>query len=181
MTSVVYDKTYESVVPEERAIMKNATFAFLYGAGDSKFALMSGISMDDAKSFRMMYNTKFPAIANYSRSVNDVAASQGWMDTPYLGRRQVVKQRDHSFKLLNYITQGEAGDVLKAKMVELSNTDAGQYMVLPIHDELLFEVPEEKAEHIKKVIEDVMPENDAFDVKLSVGADILNRWGDKYE
>jgi DNA polymerase-1 len=181
MTSVVYNKAYEDVQPAERSIMKNATFAFLYGAGDAKFALMSGITLSDAKGFRDMYNDKFPAIANYSRVVNDVGASKGWMETPYLGRKQVVRSRDKSYKLLNYVTQGEAGDVLKAKMVELSNTDAGQYMTLPIHDEILFEVPDEEAEDIKRTIEAVMPENDAFDVKLSVGADIISRWGDKYD
>jgi DNA polymerase-1 len=181
MTSVVYNKPYESVQPAERSIMKNATFAFLYGAGDVKFALMSGITIGDAHSFRVMYNEKFPAIANYSKTVNDIAASKGWMETPYLGRKQVVRNRDQSYKLLNYVTQGEAGDVLKAKMVELSNTDAGQYMTLPIHDEILFEVPDEEAEEVKRIIEAVMPENDAFDVNLSVGADIISKWGDKYE
>lgn len=181
MTSVVYDKPYGDVLPAERGVMKNATFAFLYGAGDVKFALMSGISLDQAKAFRDMYNTKFPAIANYSRTVDDIASSKGFMQTPYLGRTQVVPKRDDSYKLLNYVTQGEAGDVLKSKMVELANTDAGQYMTLPIHDEILFEVPDEHAEDVKRTIEDVMPENAAFDVNLSVGADIISRWGDKYE
>jgi len=82
---------------------------------------------------------------------------------------------------MNYATQGEAGDVLKVKMIELSMSDAGEFMRLPIHDEILFEVPKEKAEEIKSVIEQVMPETKAFAVPLSVSADIVTKWGDKYD
>ncbi|RKZ94097.1 MAG: hypothetical protein DRQ40_06550 [Gammaproteobacteria bacterium] len=180
MTSVVYGKPYEDVQPEERGVMKNATFAFLYGAGNTKFADMAGISINDAVEFRKMYSTQFPAIDHYARTINQLGATQGSVVTGYLGRKQAIWSKKESYKLLNYATQGEAGDVLKAKMVELSMTDAGQYMLLPIHDELLFEVPEEDAEEIKNIIEDVMPENHAFHVPLSVGADIVTRWGDKY-
>jgi DNA polymerase I-like protein with 3'-5' exonuclease and polymerase domains len=109
------------------------------------------------------------------------ARTSGAARTTYLGRNQVVVGRDKLYKLLNYVTQGEAGDVLKRKMVELSMTDAGKHMLLPIHDEILFEMPSEDAEEIKRIIEETMPENEAFDVPLSVGADIIDRWGDKYD
>lgn len=181
MTSVVYKKPYEEVLPAERSVMKNATFAFLYGAGDAKFALMSGISVNDAIAFRHLYSVEFPAIDRYSQMIMQAARTSGAARTTYLGRNQVVVGRDKLYKLLNYVTQGEAGDVLKRKMVELSMTDAGKYMLLPIHDEILFEMPSEEAEEIKRVIEETMPENEAFDVPLSVGADIVDRWGNKYD
>jgi DNA polymerase-1 len=181
MTSVVYKKPYEDVLPAERSVMKNATFAFLYGAGDAKFALMSGISVNDAVAFRHLYSVEFPAIDRYSQMIMQSARTSGAARTTYLGRNQVVVGRDKLYKLLNYVTQGEAGDVLKRKMVELSMTDAGKHMLLPIHDEILFEMPSEDAEEIKRIIEETMPENEAFDVPLSVGADIIDRWGNKYD
>lgn len=181
MTSVVYKKPYDAVEPGERAIMKNATFAFLYGAGDAKFAVMSGISIADATAFRRLYAAEFPAIDRYSQLVAQSANKDGGATTAYLGRRQALPSRDKLYKLLNYVTQGEAGDVLKVKMVELSNTDAGQFMRIPIHDEILSEVPDEDVEEVQRIIHEVMPENDAFDVPLSVGTDVVDRWGDKYD
>ncbi len=180
MTSIVYDKPMESVTPQEREIMKNATFAFLYGAGDAKFARMAGIQIDQAKNFREVYARQFPAINAYAIRVDREGANGEMIETQYLGRRQAVRKKRDSYKLLNYVTQGEAGDVLKKKMVELSMTDIGHHMRLPIHDEILFEVPEEEIDHTLEVIQSVMPENEAFSVPLSVGADVMSNWGEKY-
>ncbi len=181
MASVVYNRSPVSITKAERTVMKNATFAFLYGAGDAKFAGMAEIPLADAKAFRDMYRQKFPAITQYAYQITTLGRSTGSARTGYLGRNQVVTDSNKAYKLLNYVTQGEAGDVLKQKMTELSMTDAGDFMCLPIHDEILFEVPEERVPEIKKIIEEVMPELDYFAVPLTAGADVVDRWGDKYE
>ncbi len=180
MTSIVYDKPMEAVSSQERTVMKNATFAFLYGAGDAKFARMAGIQIDQAKSFREVYARQFPAINAYALRVDQAGQNGQEIETQYMGRKQAVRKKDGSYKLLNYTTQGEAGDVLKRKLVELSMTDIGHHMRLPIHDEILFEVPKAEVDHTVEVIRSVMPENDAFDVPLSVGVEVIDRWGDKY-
>lgn len=179
MTAVVFNKPMEKVTRKERDIMKNATFAFLYGAGDVKFAGMAGVDVDEAKAFRQKYAEDFPAIARYAKEM-ELEARGGGVTTEYLGRPQQVKEDEGAYKLLNYVTQGEAGDVLKKKLVELAMTDVGPYMRLPIHDEILFEVPEEEVPMVLETIKEVMPENDHYDVPLSVGAEVLDSWGDKY-
>ncbi len=181
MTSVVYDKPPDQVQPGERRIMKNATFAFLYGAGDFKFSTMAGITMEQARTFRKHYASQFPAISQYAGDMAQMGRTQGWVRTPYLGRKQAINDPNKAYKLLNYVTQGEAGDVLKAKMVELSLTEAGQFVSLPIHDELLFESPKHLTEEVVGTIRSVMPEMKAFPVPLSVSATVINRWGDKYD
>lgn len=179
MTSVVYNKPEDQVAPNERTIMKNATFAFLYGAGDAKFARMAGISVTAAHEFRTLYAKEFPNIAKYAHDVEHIARGQGEISTKYLGRTQKLGG-DEAYKLLNYVTQGEAGDVLKKKLVELSQTPAGEHMSLPIHDEILFEVPEEEVDQTVEIIKEVMPEKDYYEVPLTVGAEVLDTWGDKY-
>lgn len=180
MTSVVYNKPMEDVKPAERTLMKNATFAFLYGAGDAKFARMAGIEIAGAREFRKTYASEFPAINEYARRVEIEGDTGGEIETGYLGRKQRVRKKDDSYKLLNYVTQGEAGDVLKKKLVELSMTDVGPHMRLPIHDEILFEVPDTQIPEALGVIQAVMPENDAFSVPLSVGTEVIDNWGEKY-
>lgn len=159
--------------------MKNATFAFLYGAGDVKFSGMAGIDVDEAKAFRTKYAEEFPAIAAYARDVEREAASGG-VTTDYLGRLQQVKDGEGAYKLLNYVTQGEAGDVLKKKLVELAMTEVGPHMRLPIHDEILFEAPEEEVPMVLDTIKEVMPERNHYKVPLSVGAEVIDSWGEKY-
>lgn len=181
MTSVVYKKPMEDVTPSERSVMKNATFAFLYGAGNAKFAVMAGISQVEAYAFRENYQKNFPAIAQYAESITSMGRAHGMITTGYLGRRQAVRDKSKAFKLLNYVTQGEAGDVLKKKMVELSMTEAGEYMILPIHDELLFDVPKDRADAVVEIIKEVMPEEHYYSVPLSVGVDVVDKWGDKYQ
>ena len=183
MTAVVYQKPIEQVTKSERSIMKNANFGFLYGAGDQKFAAMAGIGIDQARSFRDVYRNNFREIAKYLDDMDHIGRTSGGAFTEYLGRPQVLMYEDKSasYKLINYVTQGEAGDVLKKSLVRLSMTDAGQYFRLPIHDEIIFEVPKEETEHIVEVIKAVMPENDYYDVPLSVGVDVLeSNWGEKY-
>ncbi len=180
MTSIVYNKPMDAVQPKERTIMKNATFAFLYGAGDAKFSRMAGIQLNEAKAFRETYARQFPAINAYAVKVDQVGQNGEEIETQYMGRKQAVRKRDGSYKLLNYATQGEAGDVLKRKLVELSMTEVGPYMRLPVHDEILFEVPEDRIPEALGIIQAVMPENHAFDVPLSVGTEVIERWGDKY-
>ncbi len=181
MTSIVYDKSMESVSHQEREIMKNATFAFLYGAGDAKFARMAGIQIDQAKNFREVYARQFPAINAYALRLDRAGGNGEMIETQYLGRRQAVQNpRKDSYKLLNYVTQGEAGDVLKKKTVELSMTDIGHHTRLLIHDEIIFEVPDEEIDHTLEVIKAVMPENDAFEVPISVSTEVMSNWGDKY-
>lgn len=180
MASVVWDRPMESITPDERSLMKNATFAFLYGAGDAKFSVMAGISVKEAKAFREMYQQRFPAIAKYAHTITSYGRAKGEIQTEYLGRKQAVDDPNKAYKLLNYVTQGEAGDVLKVSMTQLANTEVGPFMRLPIHDELLFEVPEDQVEMAVETIQQVMPENDYYSVPLSVGVDVVDRWGDKY-
>ena len=56
----------------------------------------------------------------------------------------------------------------------------GKYMRLPVHDEIIFEVPEEDAAELAIEFQEVMEERERFLVPLSVGPEIVDRWGDPY-
>ena len=53
-------------------------------------------------------------------------------------------------------------------------------MILPVRDEVVFDVPEDEVDDVTKVIEDVMTEREMFLVPLTVGVDVVDRWGEKY-
>lgn len=171
-------------VPEltkrQRQITKSANFAKIYGAGAEKFALTAGIDVDEARRFMAMYDARFPGIKRFVYDLANQAKQPLHVITPYIGRKQIIDSSDESYKIVNYFIQGTAADVLKKKLVELANTDMERFMLIPIHDEIAFDVPEEEVEEAKREIATVMTET-SFDVPLSVGAEAVSKWGEKYE
>jgi DNA polymerase-1 len=85
-----------------------------------------------------------------------------------------------AYKAVNYLIQGSAADVLKDRLVALGRTWLAQHMLMPIHDEILFQVPDDALADALAVIREVMPVRDRFQVPLTVDAVAVKRWGDKY-
>ncbi len=169
--------------PEQRRIAKHSNFAKIYGAGVAKFAETAQISVEEATTFITSYESMFPGITAFQNQYSNLtpdADGNVRSYSPYVGRLQVAPG-DQGYKLVNYLIQGEAADVLKMKLVELSNTDFGNYMTIPIHDEIAFDVPAEDAEEFAKELPSIMEERVSYPVPLTVGVEIVDRWGDKYD
>ncbi len=175
---MIYQK--DEISKAERDVTKGANFAKIYGAGVAKFADTAGIPFDQAGRFMKMYDAKFPGITRYMSELTNAVNRDGEVITPYLGRRQVAA-KGSAYKVVNYFIQGTAADVLKKKIVELSMTDMSRFMLIPIHDEIAFDVPAEDAEEVALEIEKVLSETEAFSLPLSVGSDVVDRWGEKYD
>lgn len=168
---------------EQRRVAKHSNFAKIYGAGALKFAETANITLDEAREFMTRYETMFPNITEFqNRHSNAIPDPDGNIRaiSPYVGRLQVAPG-DAGYKIVNYLIQGEAADVLKLKLVELSNTDMGRYMTIPIHDEIAFDVPADEADELARTLPSVMEERTSYEVPLTVGVEIVDRWGDKYE
>lgn len=164
---------------EERQITKAANFAKIYGAGAAKFGQTAGISTEEAKRFMTTYDSRFPGVRRFMNEMTARVKRGEEIVTPFLGRKQVA-EADQAYKIVNYFVQGTAADVLKTKLVELSMTDSEQWMLIPIHDEIAFDVPEEYVEDVKQEVMTVMEDHTSFEIPLTVGGDVVTRWGAKY-
>ena len=166
-----------------RQITKNAGFAILYGAGLDKFAATARVSIPEAQQFLTMYHATFPAVHAFTESVDRVARQRlmsdgvAYVRSP-LGRMHPANG-DHFYALVNYLIQGTSADVLKEALVRLDQAGLGPYMRLPVHDEVIFDVPDAEVDDLKYEIERVM-RDDRWLVPLTVGAESYDRWGDKY-
>lgn len=167
-----------------RQLTKNAIYAIAYGSGLEKFCITAGISMDEGRPFWNALHSMFPGIKSFQREVNSIAlqrkASEGvpYVLSPITGRRHVADDRKE-YTLVNYMIQGTAAEVLKMKLIELDNVGLGEYMVLPVHDEVIFDVPKEDAADVAAVVKETMEDKDLFSVPLTAGVDITSRWGQK--
>lgn len=166
MRLVYGDQSLQKSDPK-RTLIKNFMYAFSYGAGTSKMAATAKVSVEEMRAVSDAVVGKFSGIKRYMKVCEKEALSNdNWITTPF-GRRIWVDP-DHSYKALNAKVQGFAGDVFKATMVNLAKAGLEQYMVCPIHDEVLFSVPEDEVEEVSRAIAEVMPYND---LKVPVPAD----------
>lgn len=166
---------------QQRQIAKNATFALLYGAGPEKVGITAGITTEQAELFLTTYKTRFPGVDRFMKTVERVAKQRltdekvGYVKTP-MGRK-LVGEKDKLYALVNALIQGAACDVFKRALVDLDNAGFGEYMILPVHDEVIFSAPEDiSINEIVSCMEDLR----SFRVPLTCEASKpLDKWGDK--
>lgn len=174
----------EEPTKKQRAVAKAAGFAKIYGAGVPKFALTSGLSEPEAEQFLHRYDELFPRVREFQeRVIRDVRACDGkkWGHVYTEFGRRLMVEKEEAYKGVNYRDQGSAGEVLKLKACELVNAGLGDFIRLPVHDEFIFEVPDEDVGEVTAEIERVMPEHQLFRVPLTVEVENAKRWGDLYE
>jgi DNA polymerase-1 len=81
---------------------------------------------------------------------------------------------------VNYLIQGSAADIFKQTVVDLDRAGLAEHLILPVHDEAVFDVPEGEVEEVARAVVEVFEADRGWTVPLTAGSDILDRWGDKY-
>ncbi len=174
----------ENFTKKDRQICKNAQFAKIYGAGPEKFALTCKIGLDEAKAFLDKYDALFPGVVRWQQETiqsirNNAKDKVGYVDV--VGGRRIPVPVGEAFKSCNYAIQGGCAMIVKRKLIEMSNAGLHDYIRLPIHDEVICEVPDEYVEEARIIMDEVMPDRHTFDdVVIDSEAEVFNRWGDKY-
>lgn len=175
----------EPVPKKLRSQTKTVQFGKIYGSGLEKFMASSGLTREEAIRVVAKYEHEFPETAKsgfQSRVTKRLIdrereVGEAFVLTSY-GRKEPCWPSS-AYKAVNYLIQGTAADVMKDRMVALSKTWLGPHMVMTIHDELLFEVPEDAVHEAVRTIREVMPERERFAVPLSVDVEVMRRWGDE--
>jgi DNA polymerase-1 len=93
--------------------------------------------------------------------------------------RHLKVRADKPYVGFNALIQGSCAVVLKQALVDLDNSGLGQFAVLPVHDEIMFDVPIDRVDEVVPEITRVMTRID-FRAPLTVGTKIVSRWGDAY-
>ena len=167
-----------------RQIAKSVGFAKIYGAGPDKIALTAGVTLEEAKVFLDQYDRKFPGVRGFQMQVARVAEErkrelgQAYVKTP-IGRLEIPRD-NKEYALVNALIQGTAADIFKEALVRLDEAGCGDFMLLPVHDEVIFDVPLDAVDEVKDLIVRAMSD-DRWAVPVTVGVDgPLERWGTKY-
>jgi DNA polymerase-1 len=176
----VFEVPIEDMDPMIRRQAKAINFGIIYGISGFGLARQLGISRGDAQRYIDAYFERYPGIKAYMDDTKKLAHDQGYVETPF-GRKchvRGINEKNQALRgnaeraAINAPIQGGAADIIKRAMTRLERalTDANldAKMLLQVHDELIFEVPEGQADQTKDVIRDVMEGAATLDVPLVV-------------
>jgi DNA polymerase-1 len=176
-----------SVTDPQRQVAKNAGYARIYGAGNAKIALTAGVDVAVIDEFMERYNQLFPGVGTFMKRVITQIRERtfhgdprtGYVDT-VLGRRLPV-EHDKAYKGINYLIQASAtADLTKLKLVEFANAGLDDFILLPVHDEIICECPDDQVEEVVQTVAEVMPEHKLFSCPIAIDTETTKRWGSKY-
>ena len=190
-------EVFGEVTRDTRARAKTINFSIIYGISAFGLAQRLGIDRGEAARYIDLYFSRFPGIRNYMAETIAAAKAQGFVTTlfgrkahfPLIHSKNQGERSNAERAAVNARVQGTAADIIKLAMVRMPAALAaaglsGTRMLLQVHDELVFEVPDGEVAAATAVIRGVMAEAHRPLVELSVplGVEIGSgaSWGDAH-
>jgi DNA polymerase I len=183
--AMIAAKVYGIALTDVTSAMRNQVKQFSYGIayGMSTYGVSQrlGVEMDEAANFVEAYYAQFPKVKEFLTSQVEKAKIDGFTTTMFGRRRYLPELRSANFRLralgermaLNAPIQGSAADIIKKAMIGVDaalRKEPVAKMLLTVHDELVFEVPGEKLEHARGLIEKEMTK--AADLRCGLAVDV---------
>lgn len=188
--AAIFGVKLDEVTPVQRRIAKSINFGIVYGMGDYGLAQRTDLDQKDAARFIKDYFARHPGVKQYLEETKRKARELGYVTT-LMGRRRYLPEIKSSNRTLvaaaermavNMPIQGTAADIIKIAMVRLYQAMQEQglrsRMILQVHDELLFEVPQDEVEVMKPLVKGVMEGALPLDAPLKVDMAVAQNWGD---
>ena len=138
----------------ERRVGKTVNFAYVYGSGAGNIAKTCDISVQKAKEVIDGFERTYPGVKKLSEHLQAEAKKKGYIVTPTGRVLPVDKERPYA--ALNYMIQSTSRDITASALVRLDKEGFTPYLRLPIHDEVVAEVPEQHAEWGAERIAEIM-------------------------
>ncbi len=186
--SEVFDVRMESVTPELRRRAKMVNFGILYGISGFGLATRLGnVHPAEAERYIKRYFERYPRVTEFMRETLEEAEELGYSTTLFGRRRYVPELRNANKNIrklgeriaFNARVQGTAADIIKVAMVDLQPrlSSLGAEMIMQVHDELVFDVDEDRVEEVAGLAVERMVA--AYDLRppLEVEAKVGERWG----
>lgn len=162
----------------ERRVGKTVNFAYVYGSGAGNIAETCNISVSKAKEVIQGFERTYPGVKKLSQRLQREAKSKGRIVTP-AGRVLPVDQ-DRPYAALNYMIQSTSRDITASALLRLDEEGFTPFLRLPIHDEVVAEIPERYAEPGAVKIAEIMA-RDFMGVHIGSDHEIYGKsWGGGY-
>ncbi|MBW2116838.1 MAG: DNA polymerase I, partial [Deltaproteobacteria bacterium] len=182
----------EPVTPETRRIAKAINFGIIYGMGPRKLSEELSIDHKTAKDYIASYYDRYQGVKRYRDEMIETAKESGYVTTLF-NRRRYLPDIEHGNNRIrseaermavNTPIQGTAADLIKKAMINihgrLKEEGFESKMLLQVHDELVFEVPEQEVERVMPMIKEEMEEVYTLRVPLKVDINKGRNWDEAH-
>ncbi|GKV54572.1 DNA polymerase I [Sporosarcina sp. NCCP-2222] len=176
----VFKVDKDGVTSDMRRSAKAVNFGIVYGISDYGLSQSLNITRKEAAQFIDTYLSTFPGVKQYMEDIVANAKMEGYVTTLLNRRRYLPDITSSNFNLrsfaertaMNTPIQGTAADIIKKAMIDMDARLEAEglqtRMLLQVHDELIFEAPEEELELLKEIVPEVMESALELDVPLKV-------------
>ncbi|HHW37681.1 MAG TPA: DNA polymerase I [Bacillales bacterium] len=176
----VFHVNEEEVTSNMRRQAKAVNFGIIYGISDFGLSQNLGITRKEAKKFIDQYLKSFPGVKQYMDESILIARANGYVTTILNRRRYLPDITSRNFNVrsfaertaMNTPIQGSAADIIKKAMIDMAERLKKEHLqtrlLLQVHDELIFEAPENEIEKLKQIVPEVMENAVSLDVPLKV-------------
>ncbi|WP_354688741.1 DNA polymerase I [Aeromonas sp. 19NY04SH05-1] len=185
----VFGVELDAVTSDMRRSAKAINFGLIYGMSAFGLAKQLGIGRAEAQKYMDLYFERYPGVLEYMERTRQQAEAQGYVETQF-GRRLYlpdIKSRNAGLRkaaeraAINAPMQGTAADIIKRAMINVDGwirgiEDESIRMLMQVHDELVFEIREEKLEEYIAIIKEKMSSAAELHVPLVVEAGTGDNW-----
>ncbi|MEA1958659.1 MAG: DNA polymerase I, partial [Chloroflexota bacterium] len=193
--SQVFDVSLDDVTLDMRRLAKTVNFGVIYGMSGYGLEQATDLSRAEASQFIKTYFDKYGGVKEYLESTKQQARERGYVET-MIGRRRYIPDINSSNgqvrasaerMAINMPIQGTAADITKLAMILVQRAmddrglgagGRGCRMLLQVHDELVFEVPPEALDDMRRLVIEVMPNALKLDVPLTADVKSGDNWGE---
>jgi DNA polymerase-1 len=190
----VFSVPLEEVTTNQRRSAKAINFGLIYGMSAFGLSKQLGISRQDAQMYMDTYFERYPGVLKYMEATREGAKQTGYVTTVF-GRRLYLpeinasngaRRKGAERAAINAPMQGTAADIIKKAMIDvaawidsLGNTN-DIIMIMQVHDELVFEIRDDKLDQFIPKICEVMQNCVTIDVPLLVEAGVGKNWDEAH-
>lgn len=188
--SEIFGVPMAEVTPDLRSKAKAVNFGVIYGISDFGLSRNAGVTREEAREFIDAYFARYPFVKRYMELTVLQARRDRYVATLF-GRRRPIPDIDSRIRqrrafaertAINTPIQGSAADIIKLAMVRiyrrLEREKLRSRLILQVHDELIFEFPEDEEARLRKLVREEMEGAAALKVPLRVDIDVGKSWYD---
>lgn len=186
----VFHVEKDEVTSNMRRQAKAVNFGIVYGISDYGLSQNLGITRKEAAQFIERYFVSYPGVKQFMEDIVQEAKQNGFVTTLLNRRRYIPEITSRNFNLrsfaertaMNTPIQGSAADIIKKAMIDMADRLKQEKLqariLLQVHDELIFEAPQEEIEKLKEIVPDVMEHAVELKVPLKVDYSYGPTWFD---
>ncbi len=188
----VFGVSLEQVTTDLRRSAKAINFGLIYGMSAFGLAKQLGLGRNQAQDYIDLYFTRYPSVQRYMEETRELAKQQGYVETlwgrrlylPEINSKNAARRQYAERTAINAPMQGTAADIIKLAMMNtdkwICDESVDVKMIMQVHDELVFEVAEDKIDLYRERIRKLMSQVAELDVPLVVDVGVGINWDEAH-